>query len=157
MATLANFCKDGLSAHLQKLIFRGVPLIPLVFNQKTIFQPEVVENNFVWSEAMNKRRKRNLEQKFFISDKEAELLKIKMEEAGVRNKSAYLRKMALDGYIIKQDFTPVKDVIGELNRIGNNLNQMTKIANTYGDVYLTELQSIREGIDKIWRQLSLRV
>lgn len=106
---------------------------------------------------MDKKRKRDVPQLFFISKDEERLLAEKMLEAGIRNKSAYFRKMALDGYIIKQDFTSVKAVVKELNAIGVNLNQMTKIANTYGDVYLTELQSIQEGIDKIWQQLSSKV
>ncbi len=106
---------------------------------------------------MEKKRKRDVPQLFFISKDEERLLAEKMSEAGIRNKSAYFRKMTLDGYIIKQDFSAVKAVVNELSRIGNNLNQVTKIANTYGDVYISELKSIREGIDKVWQQLSSKV
>jgi len=106
---------------------------------------------------MEKKRKRDVPQLFFISKDEERLLAEKMSEAGIRNKSAYFRKMTLDGYIIKQDFSAVKAVVNELSRIGNNLNQVTKIANTYGDVYVSELKSIREGIDKVWQQLSSKV
>jgi Bacterial mobilisation protein (MobC). len=102
---------------------------------------------------MKKKRIRSIPQLFYISEDESNFLSKKMQDAGIKNKSAYLRKMALDGYIIKQDFTSVKAAVNELNRIGNNLNQMTKIANTYGDVYVSELKSIREGIDRIWQQL----
>ena len=79
-----------------------------------------------------------------------------MKEAGVRNKSAYLRKMALDGYIIRKDYAELKSVINELNRIGNNLNQMTKIAHTYGGdtIQVSELKAIREAMGKIWQQLT---
>lgn len=106
---------------------------------------------------MAKKRNRSIKQEFFINKEEEQLICKKMQEASIKNKSAYLRKMALDGYIIQQDFTSVKAVVNELNRIGNNLNQMTKIANTYGDVYLSELKSIREGIEKIWQQLLSKV
>ena len=106
---------------------------------------------------MVKKRKRNLKQEFYISADEEQLIADKMQEAGIKNKSAYLRKMALDGYIIKQDFTAVKAVVYELNHIGNNLNQLTKIANTYGDVYLSEIKSIKKDIEKIWQLLSSKV
>lgn len=106
---------------------------------------------------MSKKRIRSLKQEFYISSEEEELLLNKMRETGIRNKSAYFRKMVLNGYIIKQDFSSVKAVVSELNRIGNNLNQVSKIANTYGDVYVTELKLIREGLDKIWQQLSSKV
>lgn len=106
---------------------------------------------------MARKRNRDKLQIFFISQDEETLLYEKMKVAGIKNKSAYLRKMALDGYVIKQDFSSVKAVVNELSRIGNNLNQIAKIANTYGDVYVSELKSIREGIDKIWQQLSSKV
>ena len=104
---------------------------------------------------MSEKRVRNLKQEFYISQSEAEFLKEKMKEAGIKNKSAYLRKMALDGYIIHQDYTNLKSVADELNRLGNNLNQIAKIANTYGDdINAGEIKKIESGIDKIWQQLS---
>lgn len=116
-----------------------------------------INNNQSKGELMKKKRKRMIKQEFYISPNEEKLILEKMREAGIKNKSAYLRKMALDGYIIKQDFTSVKEAVYELNKIGVNLNQMTKTANTYGDVYLSELKSIREGIEKIWQQLLSKV
>jgi hypothetical protein len=102
---------------------------------------------------MKKKRIRTIPQLFYISEDEKEFLDKKMTEAGIRNKSAYLRKMALDGYIIKQDFTAVKAAVNELNRIGNNLNQMAKIANTYHDINQSELKTIESDIEKIWKIL----
>ena len=106
---------------------------------------------------MKAKRKRAIPQLFFISENEEILIEEKMKEAGIKNKSAYLRKMALDGYIIRQDFSAVKAVVYELNKIGTNLNQLTKIANTYGDVYLSEIKSIKKDIEKIWQLLSSKV
>ena len=106
---------------------------------------------------MDKKRKRSNAILVRLTDDEKTFLQQKMKEAGIKNREAYLRKMALDGYIIKEDFEAVKAATYELNKIGVNLNQMTKAANTYGDVYLSELKSIREGIEKIWQQLLLKV
>ena len=105
---------------------------------------------------MSGKRRRPVPQLFYISDQEAQFLSVKMKEAGIRNKSAYLRKMALDGYIIRQDYTVLNKFIYELNRIGNNLNQMTKIANTHGVMDQSELEGIKKDVDRIWRQLSLQ-
>ncbi len=103
---------------------------------------------------MNKKRKRSVPQLFYFSEEENKFLAKKMEEAGIKNKSAYLRKMALDGYIIRQDYTVLNKFIDELNRIGNNLNQIAKVANTYGDIDQSGLKEIEKDIDQIWRQLS---
>lgn len=106
---------------------------------------------------MKKKRLRQLKQEFYISESEASLLDRKMAEAGIRNKSAYLRKMALDGYIIRQDYRALKGVTNELSRIGNNLNQMAKIANTYHDINRSELETIEGDIKKIWQLLTSQV
>lgn len=103
---------------------------------------------------MDKNRKRNRTVLLRFSADEMTFLQKKMNEAGIKNREAYLRKMALDGYIIRQDYTMLNKFINELNRIGNNLNQMTKIANTYGDVDQSGLKDIEKEIDQIWRQLS---
>ena len=69
--------------------------------------------------------------------------------AGIKNKSAYLRKMALDGYIINQDFSEIKKIVYELNKIGVNINQMTKVANNYEDINLSELMAMKTEIQRI--------
>ncbi len=102
---------------------------------------------------MRKKRVRTLRQEFYLTPQEMELLAKKMKEAGIENESAYLRKMALDGYIIKEDYSMLKGVIYELNRIGNNFNQVAKVANTYGDVNQSELKAIKKDLDKIWQLL----
>lgn len=104
---------------------------------------------------MDKKRTRNKLEKFFVTENEAKLIELKMENAGITNKSAYLRKVSLDGYIIKQDFGDLKAVIRELNKIGVNINQIAKVANTYGaeEIRGSDLQEIRKEIRKIWQQL----
>jgi hypothetical protein len=102
---------------------------------------------------MDKKRNRNNSVLLRFSDKEILFLKNKMDEAGIKNREAYLRKMALDGYIIRQDYGVLKGVTNELSRIGTNLNQMAKIANTYGDINLSELKVIEGDIKKIWQLL----
>lgn len=77
-----------------------------------------------------------------------------MEEAGIENREAYLRKMALDGYIIRQDYTVLNKFIYELNRIGNTLNQIAKTANTYGIIDSLELKGIQNDLNKLWQKLS---
>jgi hypothetical protein len=102
---------------------------------------------------MDKKRNRNNSVLLRFSDTEIVFLKNKMDEAGIKNREAYLRKMALDGYIIRQDYGVLKGVTNELRRIGTNLNQMAKIANTYHDINRSELETIEIDIKKIWQLL----
>ena len=74
----------------------------------------------------------------------------KMEEIGVTSRSAYLRKMALDGYCINLDLKPVKEMLTLLRRCSNNLNQYTKKAHETGSIYLTDIQDLQVRLDEIW-------
>lgn len=78
-----------------------------------------------------------------------------MRQLGVENKSAYLRKMAMDGYVIKQDFSNLRGMISELNKIGSNVNQIAKVANTYGagQIFESDIKSIRKDLQTICQQL----
>ena len=70
-------------------------------------------------------------------------------------KSVYLRKMILDGYIIHQDYGVLKECVAALGRIGNNLNQLAKVANTYHDINIPELTRMADEVSE-WRLRFLR-
>ena len=54
---------------------------------------------------------------------EVEILHDRMKEAGVQNMSAYIRKMAINGYVIIPEWPDLNRVISLHARISNNLNQ----------------------------------
>ena len=85
-----------------------------------------------------------------ISDADKERIQAKMEEAGIRNMSAYIRKMALDGICVKLDLTEVRQLIVLLQRCSNNLNQYAKRANETGSVYAADIEDLQSRLDEIW-------
>ena len=85
-----------------------------------------------------------------ISDADKERIQAKMEEAGIRNMSAYVRKMALDGICVKLDLTEVRQLIVLLQRCSNNLNQYAKRANETGSVYAADIEDLQSRLDEIW-------
>ncbi len=74
----------------------------------------------------------------------------KMKEAGIPTMSAYMRKMALNGYILKLEIPEIKEMISLLRYSSNNLNQITRRANETGRVYAEDLAEIRRNQDKLW-------
>lgn len=70
-----------------------------------------------------------------------------------RNMGAYLRKMAIDGYIINTDTAPIKQVYEEMHKIGVNINQIAKKVNTTGDLYLEEMEELKRMVNEIWHIL----
>ena len=73
-----------------------------------------------------------------------------MEEAGILNMSAYVRKMALDGICVKLDLQEVRQLIVLLQRCSNNLNQYAKRANETGSVYAADIEDLQTRLEEIW-------
>ena len=72
-----------------------------------------------------------------------------MKDSGYKNLSAYMRKMALNGYIINLDLSDVKEVLRLLRINSNNLNQYAKRANETGSIYLEDIKELQRDQKKI--------
>lgn len=101
-------------------------------------------------------RKRNIQMKFWVTEEEKRLIDEKMAQLPTRRYGAYLRKMAIDGYIIYTDTANIKAFTAELSAIGRNVNQIAKRLNAGGPAYQADLDEIRERLDQIW-QLQRRI
>lgn len=97
-----------------------------------------------------KKENRNVQLHFFVTEPEAELIKERMAELGITNFSAYLRKMAVDGYIIHLDMGDIQEMIRLLRICSNNLNQYTRSANETGSVYAADVEDLRTRLDDLW-------
>lgn len=69
-----------------------------------------------------------------LSEEDLERIRKRMEQIGARNMGVYIRKMAIDGYYIRTDFTELLELIKLLRIDNNNINQIAKVANTCGTV-----------------------
>lgn len=101
------------------------------------------------------KRKRNIQILFCVSPEEKKLIRRKMIESKTKNMGAYLRKMAIDGYIVNTDTTPLKKQYEEMHKIGVNINQIAKKVNSTGDLYPEEKQELKEMVKELWRILRL--
>ena len=81
---------------------------------------------------MTKKRRRPIHLHVMVSEAEQALIQERMAEAGIRNMGAYMRKMALSGYVLHVDLSPVRELVSLQRRCSNNLNQVAIQANTYG-------------------------
>ena len=95
-------------------------------------------------------KERNREIHVLFLPEEMERLCRKMSEVGMQNRSAYVRKMALDGYCVNLDLSDVKEMVTLLRRCSNNLNQYAKRANETGFVYAEDIRDLQTVQQKIW-------
>ena len=96
-------------------------------------------------------RKRNIQMKFWVTEEEKSLIDEKMKLLPTRRYGAYLRKMAIDGYIIYTDTTNIKEFTAKLSAIGKNINQIAKKLNAGGTPYQADMDEIRERMEQIWQ------
>lgn len=94
--------------------------------------------------------KKEVELKVRISPEDKERIRSKMEEAGILNMSAYVRKMALDGICIRLDLKDVRQLTVMLRRCSDNLNQYAKRANETGSIYAADIEDLQKRLDEIW-------
>jgi hypothetical protein len=95
-------------------------------------------------------RKRDIQLHFMVSQNEMVLIRKKMERMGTRNLGAYLRKMALDGYVVRLNLTDVKELVALLHNATNNLNQIARRVNESGNIYAADVEDLHRDYDLIW-------
>ena len=90
---------------------------------------------------------------FFVSDEEKRIIKAKMAQLGTKNMGAYLRKMAIDGYIIKVDKKKKKKLASAVSRAASNINQICRRINSKGNLYEDDVVELKERQKEIWQLL----
>ena len=101
-----------------------------------------------------KKRRRPVHLHVMLSEAERDQIQDRMDEAGVRNMSAYVRKMALNGYVLHVDLSPVRELVSLQRRCSNNLNQVAIQANTYGGIYPQDIALLQKDYADLWEPLS---
>ena len=101
-------------------------------------------------QAETPKRNRTEQIKFWTTPEEKDLIFKKMELYGTSNMGAYLRKMAIDGYVIKLELPELKEMIRLLGIANNNINQIARSFNSTGRIYETDIQEIRDRIDGLY-------
>ena len=99
------------------------------------------------------KRQRDILIRFFVTAEEKKLIRKRMILSKTSNMSAFLRKMAIDGYIMNIDTTYQKKIFQEMHKIGVNINQIAKVANTTGTVTPEDIQELKGMVKEIWHIL----
>lgn len=98
----------------------------------------------------NRNRKRPIQVKFFVDEHELELIKTRMAQVGTENMSAYLRKMAIDGYVVNLDMPELWELTLRMKSISTSENQIAKRVNATGSIYETDIEEIKKNQEEIY-------
>lgn len=95
-------------------------------------------------------RKRPIQVKFRVTPEERELIDKRMKQVGSLNMAAYLRKMAIDGYVVKLELPELREMVSLLRRSSNNLNQIARRVNSTNRIYDEGMQDMLRTQEKLW-------
>lgn len=96
------------------------------------------------------KRKREVQLNFRVSPEELALIEQKMAQLGTTNREAYLRKMALDGYVVRLELPELKELVSLMRYSSNNLNQLTRRVHETGRIYDADLEDISRRQEALW-------
>ena len=99
------------------------------------------------------KRKREIFIRFMVDEKERDMIRDRMEAAGIRSMRAYLLKMAIDGRIIHVELDSAREMVRLLSNATNNINQIARRVNETGNFYAADLDDLSERYDGLWVQM----
>ena len=100
------------------------------------------------------KQKRDVLLKVRVTPEERELIRQKMVLLGTDNMAAYMRKMAIDGYVVKLDLPELRKLVSLLRYSSNNLNQLARRVHETGRVYTADMDDILQNQERIWQAAS---
>ena len=101
-------------------------------------------------------RVRNIVLRVPVTAQEREMIELKMQQMGTRCFSTYARKMLIDGYIIKVDYTEQKKLAAAVSRVATNINQICRRINSTGHFYDADVAELKERMADVWELLKER-
>ncbi len=96
-------------------------------------------------------RDRPVQIKFRVSKEERQRIEQNMAKLGTRNMAAYIRKMALAGYIVKLDLPELKTMVSLLRYSSNNMNQIAQRVHETQRIYDADIEDIKSHQEKLWQ------
>ena len=101
-------------------------------------------------------RTRSIRKEICLNEQELNLIQHKMRQLGTHNFGAYARKMLIDGYIIKVDYTEQKKLAAAVSRAASNINHVCRRINSTGHFYEDDVAELKARQAEIWELLKVR-
>ena len=95
-------------------------------------------------------RNREIMLRFRVTPEERSMIEKRMAQLGTTNMAAYLRKIAIDGYVVKLDLPELRELVSLLRRVSNNVNQIARRVNETGRVYDADIECVVENQERLW-------
>ena len=98
-------------------------------------------------------RLRPVQMKFYVTEEEKNFIYKKMSLIGVKNLSAYLRKMAIDGQLVRIETTDLDEICRQIIGIAKNINQIAKRINATDNIFPDDIREMKKKVEEVWQLL----
>ena len=99
-------------------------------------------------------RVRKVQLNFRVAEREKQLIEERMQEIGTTNREAYLRKIAIDGMLVKLEVPELKEIVSLMRRTSNNINQIARRLNEIGRIYEVDITDVQNQQEQLWDMLN---
>lgn len=99
-------------------------------------------------------RVRKVQLNFRVTEREKQLIEERMQEIGTTNREAYLRKIAIDGMLVKLEVQELKEIVSLMRRTSNNVNQIARRLNENGRIYEVDITDVQNQQEQLWDMLN---
>lgn len=99
-------------------------------------------------------RVRKIQLNFRVTEQERRLIEERMQELGTTNREAYLRKIAIDGMIVKLEVQELKEIVSLMRHTSNNVNQIARRLNENGRIYEADITDVHNRQEQLWDMLN---
>ena len=99
-------------------------------------------------------RVRKVQLNLRVTEREKQLIEERMQEMGTTNREAYLRKIAIDGMLVKLEVPELKEIVSLMRRTSNNINQIARRLNETGRIYEVDITDVQNQQEQLWDMLN---
>ena len=101
----------------------------------------------------NKKRKRSVEFKLRATEDEANIIRQRFSHANKKTFQAYALEMLIEGKIETYDYSELQKLRIEVNRIGQNVNQLVRYVNTFDEIDNELFKALQSELDDMKKLL----
>ena len=99
-------------------------------------------------------RVRKVQLNFRVTEREKQLIEDRMQEVGTTNREAYLRKIAIEGMLVRLEVPELKEIVSLMRRTSNNVNQIARRLNEIGRIYEVDITDVQNQQEQLWDMLN---
>ena len=88
------------------------------------------------------QRERSVSRLLRLTPQENALLEQKIQQSGIKNREAFMRKMLLEGYVLSLELPELKEILRLTRYTSNNVNQITRHAHETGRYYIEDIEQM---------------